>query len=116
MKFRKVVATLLMTAIFFWAPSMVPVRAAGPLPCGIVPAWLPGDTAFAIPVFVPCPTPATTTPWGVVGIGAAALSVIVNAAVVSATQCRELTQLEAFQSFFLPFIGILFNQKKSKCP
>jgi len=38
-----------------------------------------------------------------------------NAAIVSQTQCRELTLQEAYSSFFLPFIGIVFDQHNDHC-
>ncbi|HVX98938.1 MAG TPA: hypothetical protein VHA55_04010 [Pseudorhodoplanes sp.] len=117
MKIRKAIATITMAAMFFWAPSMVPARAAPPVGCGVtVTNWfLPSDTAFAVPLPVPCPASATT-PWAVIGIGLSAFSVILNGLIVSQTQCRELTQQEAFASLGLPFIGWAFNTQNNKCP
>jgi hypothetical protein len=113
MKLRKVVATITIAALFFWAPSAIPVKAVtvgGP--CGFV--WLSADTAFAsAPAIIPCPT--APTPWVPIVIGAAVVSVILNAAIVSNTQCRELTQQEALSSLLLPFIGIAFNKHNNKC-
>ena len=43
------------------------------------------------------------------------VSVMVNAMIVGRTQCRELTQQEAWSSIFLPFIGMYFNQNNNKC-
>jgi len=40
---------------------------------------------------------------------------MLNAIYVSKTQCRELTQQEAWSSIFLPFIGIVFNQHNNMC-
>jgi hypothetical protein len=115
MKLRKIVATITIAALFFWAPSAIPVKAVPVGPCGIGAFWLTADTAFAS-VPLPCPPiPAGPTPWPVIVIGAAVVSVILNAAIVSNTQCRELTQQEALSSLLLPFIGIAMNQKMNKC-
>jgi hypothetical protein len=116
MKLRKIVATITIAALFFWAPSAIPVRATGIGPCGIGAVWLTADTAFAQGVIIPCPvTPTSPTPWPVIVIGASVVSVILNAIIISNTQCRELTQQEAISSIFLPFIGIAMNQKMNKC-
>jgi len=51
MKIRKVVSTVLIGAMLFFVPSMVPVRAGLAVPCaGPAPGigWLPTDTAFAV--------------------------------------------------------------------
>jgi hypothetical protein len=48
MNFRKIVSTILIAAMLFFAPSMIPVRAFPALPCGTF-GWLPTDTAFARP-------------------------------------------------------------------
>jgi hypothetical protein len=51
MKIRKVVSTVLIAAMLFFAPSMIPVRAGAPgLPCLPV-TWVPIDTAFAPPAW-----------------------------------------------------------------
>ena len=124
MKLRKIIATTVVAALFVAAPSVIPfrvaeapVRLAGALPgCGVSIVWRTPDTAFALPApVVPCAVPHGPTPWGVIGIGAAALSVIVNGIIVSQTQCRELTQQEAWTSIFLPFIGMAFNKHHSAC-
>jgi hypothetical protein len=111
MKLRKIEATIMIAALFFWAPSAIPVKAFI-VPCGVV--WLSADTAFA-GVIVPCPTPTAPTPWPVIVLGASVVSVILNAAIVSNTQCRELTQQEALSSLLLPFIGFAFNKQNNKC-
>jgi hypothetical protein len=117
MKLRKIVATITIAALFFWAPSAIPVKAVtigGP--CGIPVTWLTADTAFASPPpVIPCPVPTAQTPWIPIVIGAGVVSVILNAAIVSQTQCRELTLQEAYSSFFLPFIGIVFDQRNDHC-
>jgi hypothetical protein len=117
MKLRKIVATITIAALFFWAPSAIPVKASPFGPCGIVSGWLSADTAFAIEgVGIPCPvSPTTPTPWIPIVIGAGVVSVILNAIIVSHTQCRELTQQEALSSLFLPFIGIAFDKQNNKC-
>jgi hypothetical protein len=112
MIFRKIVATIVVAAIFFWAPSVIPARAVI-VGCGSI-SWNSSDTAFAAAPVVPC-IPGPKTPWAVVGIGLSAFSVILNAIIVSKTQCRELTQQEAFNSLGLPFIGMAFNTKNNKC-
>jgi hypothetical protein len=114
---RKLVATVLTAALFFWTPSVFPVRAAI-APCGAILTfnWTTADTAFAFPAPVPCPAPPTAPhPWGLLVIGLGALSVIINGIVVSHTQCRELTSHEAAASIFLPFVGMALNQKNNKC-
>jgi hypothetical protein len=56
MKMRKIVSTVLIAAMLFFAPSMIPAKAI-PIPCGVHPAWLATDTAFAAPPIIPCPVP-----------------------------------------------------------
>jgi len=116
MKLCKIVATITIAALFFWAPSAIPVKAVGPVgPCGAF-SWLTADTAFAGVIVIPCPTAAAPTPWVPIVLGAGVVSVMLNALIVSKTQCRELMTNEALSSFFLPFIGIALNQKMNKCP
>jgi hypothetical protein len=114
---RRLVATLVVAAVFFWAPSVIPVRAGPPVtPCGMIPlTWQTADTAYAFPLIVPCPPVHTPTPWPVIIGMLGAVSVIVNAAIISQTQCRELTQQEAWSSIFLPFVGMLWDQHINKC-
>jgi len=47
--------------------------------------------------------------------GATVVSVITNAIYISRTQCRELTQQEAWWSVGLPFIGFVFDQQNNQC-
>jgi hypothetical protein len=114
MKLRKIVTSIMIASVFFWAPSMIPVK-AGPAPCGSF-GWTTADTAFAFPAS-PCfiPGPKAATPWGVIALGLSAVSVITSAIIVSRTQCRELTHQEAMSSILLPFIGIAMNKHSSKC-
>jgi len=119
MKLRKLVATVVMAAVFFWTPSIFPARAF-PSGCGLIPVgfnWLSADTAFAgfNAAPIPCPTPSSPTPWPVIILGAGVVSLILNAAIVSQTQCRELLQQEALTSLFLPFFGIALNQHIDHC-
>jgi hypothetical protein len=56
--------------------------------------------------------------WAAIGIGAAAASIIVNAIVVSGTQCRELTSEEAWTAA-LPVVGWAINATRpvdNRCP
>jgi hypothetical protein len=114
MKFRKFVTLATLASMFFWAPSIVPVKA---MPvhfgCGVHIVWMPSDTAYAMPPPpVPCPT---NTPWAVYAIFGSAFSVILNSLIVAKTQCRELTAQEAALSALLPFLGIFWNKHKSAC-
>jgi hypothetical protein len=75
MRLRKIVATIVMTALFLWAPAVIPVR-AGLAPCGVPLTWVPSDTAFAVPVMIPCPTPVSGLgvgggiAFGIIGVAA----------------------------------------------
>lgn len=60
-------------------------------------------------------TPSTPTPWVGIVLSASVVSVILNGAIVSATQCRELTAQEAYASILLPFLGLALNSKASAC-
>ena len=122
-KLRRLVATVTVAALFFAAPSLIPlpvknapVRLAAIPTCGVPVVWRTPDTAEALPI-TPCPVYAHSmgTPWAVIGVGAAAVSVIVNGIIISQTQCRELTQQEAFASIFLPFLGMAFDEHHSHC-
>jgi hypothetical protein len=122
MTLRKFVATVAMAAVFFWTPSLIPlpvaqapVRVAGiAAPCGIPVAWRTADTAEAFAAFTPC-VGSTPSPWPVIAIGAGVVSIIINGIIVAQTQCRELTSNEAMASFFLPFLGMAFNQQHNLC-
>ena len=88
MKIRKQVAVLAIAALAFTTPSIVPANAHGS-------AW--------------------ASPWPAVAVLVGTVSVMLNAAIVWNTQCRELTSAEAMTSTFLPFIGIALNAQTSKC-
>ena len=87
MSLRKIVTTIIVAAMLFWAPSVIPARAiAVPLlGCGLPAAtMITVDTAFAglIGAPLPCPPVHAAFPWFVVIFGAGVVSVIVNAAIV----------------------------------
>jgi hypothetical protein len=111
MRIRKLVAVLATASLAFWTPSIIPVKAL--TICGLT-EYRTIDTAFA---FVPCPapTPHAPSPWPVVAVFVGTASVILNAAIVWNTQCRELTSQEAMTSAFLPLIGIALDAQASKC-
>jgi hypothetical protein len=120
---RRLVATITMAAIFFWAPSGIPTtfRSSGQIQeaaIGCIPVvGQAADTAFAAPPMIPCvvyPQPMAPVWPLIVGL-ASATSVIVSAFIVSRTQCRELSMQEAWSSIFLPFVGIAFNQQNNQC-
>ncbi len=54
-------------------------------------------------------------PWPAFLIIGAVASVELDAAIVWHTQCRELTSQEAMTAFFLPVVGIAFDEKDNKC-
>lgn len=116
MTLRKLFVLAAFSSVFFWAPSVVPVKAvaASAAPCGVSVVWLTMDTAFAAPPPV-TPCPGMKAPWTVYAIFASAVSVITNAIIVSRTQCRELTQQEAMTSSVLPFVGMLWNKQNNRC-
>jgi hypothetical protein len=55
------------------------------------------------------------SPWPAFFVIGGAASVILNAAIVWNTQCRELSSQEAATSFFLPGVGIAFDAQTNKC-
>jgi len=116
MRIRKSVALAVTASIAFWTPSIVPVKAV-PIHCGIVPAMLyqTVDTAYASYTPIPCPVTHTASPWPAVTVIVGVVGVMVNAAWIWRTQCRELTSQEAMTSTFLPFIGMAFDAQASQC-
>ena len=68
MKLRRIIATITVAAVFFLAPSTIPVKAVISVsPCGPF-SWLAADTAFA--QVIPCPvTGGTSSSAGVAAIG-----------------------------------------------
>jgi hypothetical protein len=70
MKLRKVVATITIAALFFWAPSAIPVKAVPAPPCGVpFSSWLTADTAFASGLIIPCPVTGGTSSAGAAATG-----------------------------------------------
>jgi hypothetical protein len=100
MKLRKVVSIVLMAAMLFFAPSMIPRSGAGPSvsPCGFLPTgWLPTDTAFAA-VVTPCPAAvggSHALVWFWVAFACPA-SIIVSGTVANFRDNRQLTTWEAW--------------------
>ena len=48
-------------------------------------------------------------------VAGSAAGLILDAAIVWNTQCRELTGQEAFVSFVIPFGGLLFGHQDNRC-
>jgi hypothetical protein len=114
MRMRKWVAVAATTSIAFWTPSVVPVKAK--IFCGVLDTqYRTVDTAFAGPGFIPCPVGHGASPWPAVTVIVGVVGVMVNAAWIWHTQCRELSSQEAMTSTFLPFIGMAFDAQASKC-
>ena len=103
------------------APSFVPVipmsASAVALPgCGFVQNATYGSAyAAAAPCLVPGGSNVGIRPWPVIAVFGGTAGVMLNAAYVWNTQCRELTSNEAMTSTFLPVVGMAFNAKASKC-
>jgi hypothetical protein len=124
MNLRKIVAIVAAAALFVVAPAVIPlkpvqepVRVASIItPCGVA-SWQPLDSANARPpMLIPCAGPQSVAPtWPIIVGLLSAGSVILNSFIVSQQQCRELTQQEALNSIFMPFVGMAFNENKSKC-
>jgi hypothetical protein len=113
MRIRKWVALAATAAVAFWSPSIVPVK-AGYVGCRVI--YRTADTAYA-EGYVPCPTGhGGGSPWPAVTVIVGVVGVMVNAAWIWRTQCRELSSQEAMTSTFLPFIGMVFDAQASKCP
>jgi hypothetical protein len=101
MNFRKIVSTILIAAMLFFAPSMIPARAVGAFgPCGGIIkglVLLPTDTAFAQGV-IPCPVPGGgvhVPTWLWVAMACPA-SIILSGAVANFRDNRQLTYQEAW--------------------
>jgi len=107
MGFRKIVSTILIAAMLFFAPSMIPARAIGVLgPCGVPVIWLPTDTAFAR-IIVPCPVAPPTSgavpAWFWVAFACPA-SIILSGIVANFRDNRQLTTAEAWTCGLLYWI------------
>ena len=96
MKIRKQVAVLAMAALAFSTPSIALTGAANAKP---VVYW----------------TGNNVSPWPAVAVFVGVAGVMTNAAWVWHTQCRELSSQEAMTSTFLPFVGMYFDARASKC-
>jgi hypothetical protein len=110
MKLRKIVSTVLVAAMLFFAPSvipsMIPVRADGVVECGLATGWLPTDTAFAQPAITPCPVPTghahtPVAPWVVIGCAG---SIVLSALAANFWNNRQLTTAEAWTCGLLYWI------------
>jgi hypothetical protein len=117
MRIRKLVAVLATAALAFWTPAIIPVKATVvSVGCGLILQYQAVDAAYAAaPLVAPCPPTHAPTPWPVIVVFASAASVMLNAAIVWNTQCRELTSQEAMTSAFLPLVGIALDAQASKC-
>jgi len=115
MRIRKWVAVAATASIAFWTPSVVPVKAYPTTGCGVqIPMYRTIDTAYALES-IPCPVGHAPSPWPAVTVIVGVVGVMVNAAWIWRTQCRELSSQEAVTSTFLPFIGMAFDAQASKC-
>ncbi|THD42834.1 MAG: hypothetical protein E7774_14360 [Bradyrhizobium sp.] len=114
MGFRRIVAVLATASLAFWGPSTVPAQAFPPFGCGFIPVCSAIGVTCGAPRS-PCPTQHPSSPWPAVAILIGTASVIVNAAYIWNSQCRELSSQEAMTSTFLPFLGIAFDAQASKC-
>jgi hypothetical protein len=112
MRIRKAIAIAATATLAFWTPSIITVKAG--VGCGVT-YYHTIDTAFAYVGPVPCPGNAPVHPWPAIAVIVGAAGVMLNAAIVWNTQCRELTTQEAVTSAFLPLIGIAFDAHASKC-
>ena len=91
MKVKKLVAVLAIASMAFGMPSM------------------------ASPSVVHVSSGGGVTPWPAIGVMIGVAGVMINAAYVWNTQCRELSTQEAITSTFLPIIGMAFNAQASRC-
>ncbi len=119
--FGKSLAVLAAAGLMLVAPTVIPQfpnHSANALivRCGVPAATGSFGSAYAAAGIFPCPAPASAgSPWPVVVVFVGVASVIVNAAYIWNTQCRELTSDEAMTSTFLPFVGIALDKNASKC-
>jgi hypothetical protein len=105
MSYRKIVSTILIAAMLFFAPTMIPsmIPAQARL-CGVV--WLPSDTAFA--QGFPCPVAppahgAAPPAWFWVAFACPA-SIILSGIVANFRDNRQLTTAEAWTCGLLYWI------------
>jgi hypothetical protein len=107
MNFRKIVSTVLIAAMLFFAPSMLPARAIS-APCGVpLTGLLPIDTAFAAPAIIPCPVAPPTSgapPAWFWAAFACPASIILSGIVANFRDNRQLTTAEAWTCGLLYWI------------
>src|SRR5215472_6699888 len=119
MKICKITSIILIGAMIFFAPSMIPLRAVKALAatqCGVpVITWLPTDTAFAQALRVtPCPTGGSHAPvWPWVVIGCAG-SIVLSAIVANYRDNRQLTTAEAWTCGLLYWVPMPYQPKPVK--
>ena len=119
---KRVLVAFGLAGLMSAAPAFVPlpqshsVKVASVAGCGVRVVTRTIDSANARPLVVPCGVQVqpTTTPWAGIIMGASVVSVMINAAIVYRTQCRELSFQEAYAST-LPVIGWFFNQQNNQC-
>jgi hypothetical protein len=115
MRIRRFVAVLAVAAPAFWTPLIIPVKAFPLIRCGMpITEYHAIDTAYATEP-LPCPVSRAPTSAPVIVLLVGTVSVMLNAAIVWSTQCRELSSEEAMTSAFLPLIGIALDAKASQC-
>jgi len=107
MKLRKIVSTILIAAMLFFAPSLIPSmeRArAIMIPCGVHPSMLTIDTAFAGGAPIPCPLPPKYVPAWWWAAFACPASIILSGLVANYRDHRQLTTAEAWTCGLLYWI------------
>jgi hypothetical protein len=113
MSFRKIVSTILITAMLFFAPSMIGpavMRAKVAVLCGVLPpvaGLLPIDTVFAAPAIIPCPVAPPTSgapPAWFWAAFACPASIILSGIVANFRDNRQLTTAEAWTCGLLYWI------------
>ncbi|THD42835.1 MAG: hypothetical protein E7774_14365 [Bradyrhizobium sp.] len=118
MRIRRFLAVLAAASLAFWAPSIIPVKALPIVTCGANQVqYRTVDTAYAFcgPMLTHGSPGHAPSPWAPVAVFVGTVSVMVNAAYIWNSQCRELSSREAATSTLLPFLGIAFDVQASKC-
>jgi len=118
MNFRKIVTTILIAAMLFFAPSMIGpavMRAKAAIPCGVpLTGLLPIDTAFAAPPIIPCPVVPTHggPPAWFWAAFACPASIILSGIVANFRDNRQLTTAEAWTCGLLYWIPMPVQPQK----
>jgi hypothetical protein len=111
---RKIVSTMLIGAMLFFAPSMIPLKA---MKAAVVSPNLTVDTAFAGAVIRPPPPPvgqhSHTPVWPWVVIGCAG-SIVLSALVANYRDNRQLTTAEAWTCGLLYWIPMPYQPQPVK--